>query len=338
MLSATINSSNIIKINTTELIGQLRILGTDKNNALYVDIYEQTDTSIVAGEYTVRKYSDNKCISVAVIDLDKYYHMPNNVIQISDDGDLYQMLCLTNEVQIIRKTFMAFDDFKTNISEIKRKALESDYVNLNNNEVMDNYGNAINKAITLNAPSTPNSRATALTTAVNMTSLSWTYNSRNAVNPSPTTVTVPSYLANASKPSSQTGIPYCWGGNNNNTSFLSAMNGNTFAGNINTSGGHKTGTAGVDCSGYVGLAAGYTTKLSTANLATTTYTYSMPGGTPAQMDIYVKSGTHVMFFNNSYSGGIVTWEATTSGNEKAKGYTRSTTELNGYELRRFHGW
>ncbi|MDR2546471.1 MAG: hypothetical protein LBC96_03035 [Lachnospiraceae bacterium] len=324
--SATITSSINIEVTTTELLGQLRILGIDKDNSLFIDVYEQTDTSIVAGEYTVKKYSDDKCISIAVIDLDKYYFMPNNVIQISDEGDLYQMLCLANEVQIIKKNFIAVDDFKSNIIEIKRKALEVDNVNLYNDSITRNIINA------------PNNRSTALTVASGMATLTWTYNSRNAVNPSPTTVTIPSYLANASKPSSQTGIPYCWGGNNNSTSFTNAMNGNTFAGNINATGGHKAGTAGVDCSGYVGLAAGFTTKLGTTHLATNNYTFPVDPSARTQMDIYVQSGSHVMFYNNPYSEGIITWESTTTGTQKAKAFSRTTAALNGYTLKRFHGW
>ena len=54
--------------------------------------------------------------------------------------------------------------------------------------------------------------------------------------------------------------------------------------------------------------------------------------------MYVKSGTHVLYYVGTTTDGISSREATTTGDDKTKLYTRSTTWLSGYSLRRFNGW
>ena len=79
------------------------------------------DTSVIAGEYTVRKYSNGKCEGIAPVDLGGYYFMPNNVLEVSEAGDLYQIKCYANKVQIIKKAFVNIDNFKSNIDSIKKR-------------------------------------------------------------------------------------------------------------------------------------------------------------------------------------------------------------------------
>lgn len=332
--SASINSNSNIKLTTNELLGNLQILDVDNNDCLYVDLFEQIDTSIVFGEYTVRKYLGDKCLGIASIDLENYYFMPNNVLEISEDGGLYQIKCFDDRIQVIRKDFVTFENFKSNISEIKKEALEADFISSSSNAVAE----------TINVPNTVSE---TMDNAIDCCLLKWTYTANNAKNPDSNNVTTPDYLAIASKPSDQVGIPYCWGGfdgldthsSSSWTSFLDAMSKNIFAGNIKTSSGEwQGGTAGFDCSGFVSSTAGFTSKLSTTKLASSTYTKSISESNRSIYDMYVKAGSHVLYYVGTSTNGISSREATTSGDDKTKLYTRSMTALSGYSLRRFNGW
>ena len=92
-------------------------------DAEFMEIFEQINTSKVCGEFTVRKYKSVTCIAIAPIDLQDYYFMPNNTLEVSDNGDLYQIKCLENQIQIIKKGFVAAEDFTSKISEIKKEVL-----------------------------------------------------------------------------------------------------------------------------------------------------------------------------------------------------------------------
>lgn len=326
-----------IEVSASELLGSVNVLHADQNNTLYVDLFDQVDTPKVSGEYTVRKYAGNSLTAVAPIDLSSYYFTPNQMIELTANGDLYQILCLKDQVQITKKAFVPSASFKSQLPQIKAKALKDEAAE----ELQA-------KAITL-ASNAPNTRDTTQTKANSMSSLTWTYNAANKVNPNSSKVTTPDYLVSAATGSTQTGIPYAWGGNDGLTtysssswtSFADAMSKGKFAGNVNTdTTGYQSGTAGLDCSGFVGSAAGFTSKLSTTNLASSTYTYSIAASARQIYDIYVNSGSHVLFYVGVNGSSINTREATTTGDDKTKAYSRTTAYLSseGYVLRRFNGW
>lgn len=323
-----------ISISSSELLN-VQVLNTDKSKNLYVDIFEQVDSPKVLGEYTVKKYSGNNLVSVAPISLENYYFSPNNVLELTTDGDLYQINCFKDSIQIVKKGFVSSKNFKSNIDQIKQQALsyvESDVSTM---------------AVKANAP---NSRATAQSNANAMSALTWTYKSTNKVNPDSATVSTPDYLVGVTTPSSQTGIPYAWGGNDGLTTrsssawtnFTDAMSKNIFAGNVNTTALDRwsSGTAGLDCSGFVGGAAGYTSKLGTWSLADANYTTAIAASSIQIYDIYVAAGDHVLYYTGDNGTSINTREATKTGDDKAKAYSRTKSFLTseGYVLRRFNGW
>ncbi|MGF7050813.1 hypothetical protein J2T13_005363 [Paenibacillus sp. DS2015] len=49
-------NGNKIDISSNELLGSIGVLNTDTNKNLYLDVFEQIDSSKVLGEYTVKKY------------------------------------------------------------------------------------------------------------------------------------------------------------------------------------------------------------------------------------------------------------------------------------------
>lgn len=100
-----IHANESIQIMPDNSLTSMRILNVDDKDSVYVSVYEMADSSIASGEYTVRKYIDGKCTGIASIDLKPYYYMPNNVLEVSEDGKLYQIICTKDQVLIVEKAF-----------------------------------------------------------------------------------------------------------------------------------------------------------------------------------------------------------------------------------------
>lgn len=155
--------------------------------------------------------------------------------------------------------------------------------------------------------------------------------------------------------SQQVGIPYAWGGSDgvdtrsswqwNN--FFGAINKGAMAGNINFTGGYKSGTAGIDCSGFVQS----TLKIPGEKQSTRTlgkYLTPISFYDLKNMDVLLCSASHVVFFQSwvydDYGNiiGANTIECT-AGNydgagQKVKEYYRSKDDLmNDYIPGRFNG-
>ncbi len=333
------SGSSSIELHAAELLGSAQILNADDKGGLLMELFDQVNTSKVAGEYTVRKYVQNKLAAISPISLDNYYFSPNMVLESTEQGELYQIQCFQDSVLIVKKGFLDPSQFSSKIALIKNSA-----------QAYDQAAQAAEPSSIGLAATAPNGRTTTQSNANSLSSLAWTYNSTNAVNPDSSNVTTPDYLVGVSKPSSQTGIPYAWGGfdgittksSSAWTSFADAMSKGKFAGNVNTgTAGWQSGTAGFDCSGFVASAAGFTSKLSTTNLASSTYTAAVSAADILIYDLYVKSGDHVLFYTgDNGTTAINSREATTTGDDKTKAYSRTKTFLssNNYVLRRLNGW
>jgi uncharacterized protein YraI len=144
-----------------------------------------------------------------------------------------------------------------------------------------------------------------------------------------------------------TGIPYNWGGNDSLDSktdyapwsnFLDAINKGAYAGNVNTdyNYGYATGTAGIDCSGFIQSSFNIKsdTKLSTSTMFNR-YFKKISVGELKHMDIVNKSAWHVAIFDRwgTLNGvnGAFTYEATPErkfgGIEGTKKYFMTLDEL-----------
>lgn len=137
-----------------------------------------------------------------------------------------------------------------------------------------------------------------------MERLTWTVTADNKDISSLSNVSLPNYVANASIGDTLTGIPYCWGGFNGiatissrdfDTRYADVCKRDVAAGNMTTVGGHKSGTAGLDCSRFVLSAYGYATKVSTTNLAG--YGRAITFDELQHMDFLVAAGDHAMLFS-----------------------------------------
>lgn len=199
------------------------------------------------------------------------------------------------------------------------------------------------------AVQTPITRSQVELRAISMVDLTWTYSAdknSNIDTKYASSVTLPKQLQGVTT-AQITGIPYDWGGidgvdtcsyNAPWTSFLEAVNKGAFTGNVNSTGGlgYVTGTAGMDCSGFVQAAFNiHDYKQNTTSLLNN-YFVKIDMGSLKHMDILDKPGDHVAIFDRwgTMDGlyGAFTYEATTDqyhgGIQGTKRYFLSMNTLN----------
>jgi len=316
---------NVLDINAVSAGAE--IVGTDNAGNTYIVVGDMADTSLVIVELTLRKFDKNgNQVGVVRLPLEQSIFYPKKAIDVKGNGDVYYMSVESDGVKIDKLSFGK--SYKSNILEkqARQRAIEDKNSKNNTNLVSAAW----------------NTRDTTITRADNMAYLSWTYSSYNNVNPNPTNIKKPTWLSSYG---TKTGIPYCWGGFDGTdkssapsswTNFIDAMNKKKFAGNINTStSGYQSGTAGLDCSGYVGAAVGYSTKPSTTKIYNDTHAHT--ASERQMMDVYVKSGSHVLFFFvvKYDQTGISSYEANVTNPEKAKYWEWTWANLSGYSLRSY---
>lgn len=331
-----IKNGNIIDISFMEKSGGVNIIGSDKYDNTYVEIIDDVpDSSLVLIESTLRKYDKSgKLISMARIPLEDYYNYPLRFFNVTDDGEVYIMALKDSSVEINK--IILGETYSSKMYELKKKA----------NAFSNNIAKEQSISEPLSDPGVP-TRTEVQNRANAMINLVWTYNESNRVNPNPSTVEMPWYLQDIINfPSSQVGIPYCWGGFDGIdrssspsvwSNFKDAMSKSKFAGNVDVYSSlyYTSGTAGIDCSGFVSAALGFTTKYNTTMLYNTGNFVS----TPLRMDYYVDPGIHVLFFYSWADSGMTklnSKESTIDGTPQAtKNYTRTKNWLstNGYSLK-----
>ncbi len=127
-------------------------------------------------------------------------------------------------------------------------------------------------------------------------------------------ITVPDYVMDADVGDVVVGIPYCWGGfngyDNGSSSFATVVqqSGKT-AGNINTQGGgHQTNTIGLDCSGFVSSAYGFSSHWSSSDLCDDLTEIQFSQLRP--MDMMGAPNVHVVLYvsHSVGSGGAITYQ------------------------------
>jgi len=301
------------------------ILGYDKFGNIYIFVVEMSDLSEVVAEYTVRKFDKSgNMLGIARIPIEEYYYTPIKMVDITSDG-AYIMLTGSDNVEIRKLIFSS--DYTSNILKAeKNQAVEQTTLN-----------STMATLTTFNSRQTTNDRAWAIDNCY------WYYAYYN-YQPVPSGASRPDWLSTYNV--NLYGIPYCWGGfdamdrhsaGTSWSNYVDAMNKQKFAGNVTCSGGYKTGTAGLDCSGYCGACLGYTSKPSTYTLWADSHSHLL--SERGLCDIYINQSQHVLFFISEKTDGtgVISAEATTAGDDKCKIYSRTYTWLtnNGYSLRSF---
>ena len=323
------NGNVFSSISFAELTGGINIIQDNPSGNTYIEVIDDIpDSPMVLVESTLRMLDkDGNQVAFARIPLEDYYNYPLRFFNITNKDEIY-IMALKKDFVEIDKVILG-NKYISKVDKLKVKAKKEKDKLINN------------KVETATLQSMQLTRSQVQTRANAMISLNWTYNAINSSNPSPSTVDWPDYLSSISAfPSSQIGIPYCWGGfdgidrssSSGWSNFSDAMSKGKFAGNINCNGGWKSNTAGLDCSGFVSAAYGFTTKYNTTSFAS----MGSPTSSILSMDYYVASGSHILLYNGDQNTTtIYSKESTTSGTDKTKNYTRTKSWLstNGYVAR-----
>lgn len=207
------------------------------------------------------------------------------------------------------------------------------------------------------AVQTPITRSQAEQRALNIINLNWTFTKSKNTNISSSyswAVQLPSQLKNITT-AQMTGIPYNWGGfdglNSHSynapwTNFLNAVSYGAYTGNVNTDGGYGyiSGTAGLDCSGFVQAVFNINDYKQSTTTLFNNYFYQISISDIKHMDILDKKGEHVVIFDKwGYRNGVYgayTYESTPDqtygGIQGTKQYFMSMSEINrGYIAGRY---
>ena len=323
------NTKDFSDITFLENTGGVNVIGFDSLGNMYIEVLDFVpNSSLVLLESTIRKIDHTgKQVGIARIPLEEYSNFPLKFFDISSRGEVYIMAMKIDCIEISRISLGK--SYNSKMDNLKVKAYNNERLNKNSSDLTGSVKSA---------PEIP-TRNEVLTRAEAIVGLSWTCNSENSSNP-PADVMKADYLGYAtSYPESMIGIPYCWGGfdgvdtssSTQWSNFKDAMNNDIFAGNVNTSGYYKRGTAGIDCSGFVSSAYDLDNKYGTS----TFISWGTVKNNPQYMDYYVKRGHILLYRNHANSTTINSMEATKTGDDKAKYYMRTFTWLstNGYALR-----
>lgn len=205
------------------------------------------------------------------------------------------------------------------------------------------------KSVSANTVQNPITRSEAEERALKIINLTWTYdkNKNGNLNPKYTSyVTAPSQFDNVTT-AQFTGIPYNWGGQDSLdsksinapwTNFLDGVNKGAYTGNVNTEAGmgYISGTAGIDCSGFVQAVFNIQDyKISTSTMFDK-YFKRINLNELKHMDILNRAGDHVLIFDkwgtlNGISGAYTyesTWDQVFGGIQGTKKYFVTMDDIN----------
>ncbi len=320
-LNQTFNHNNkIIKIKYKHSAGLTYPLKSINDREI---LFFEEEVLLGKGIYTegrVSKYNTGIRTSMALLEpvLDDET-IPNKYIYCTDNGEVYQMVCKKENINIYKLVFTDYE--RTKIDD----KLE--------NEVFDKLNNSLSNNILGTYTTREEIAELALFQAGTLYDWSWEFDYDIHVSPNNDYCTPPKHLDQSSESGIVTGIPYKWGGFDTMNIFLDKLENGKTAGDINDS-SVTSYTTGIDCSGYVARSYRFSFKLGTSTIPSyfdsTTYSDLLTG------EIANRNGYHVFIFGyyeteNGQNVGCTTLECTTDGNINAtKPWVRSLREMNLY--------
>ena len=276
---------------------------TDEDGTIYsVHTLLAEECSVISGELILRAVSsEGSLLGSYVLPVEEYNYLPDRYIQVHQNGNIY-LLVPSEAFMEVRKIALK-DTMESNMSALAEAA----------EKVEQNYAAKSQKrkrAGTACAEEMLVSREEAWQRALAMANYEWvlkkthTYTSKSekgVVLPREIAAIKAKHQEESSWSETVIGIPYCWGGfyaldvGINGRTFQAMLNKKYVAGNINPVGNLKYMTAGVDCSGYVGAAFGFTQKYNTSALSDLGSKVTDVRELE-QMDIFVYPGEHIILF------------------------------------------
>lgn len=303
-------------------------MGTDASGYCYfANTSLIKELSIIAGEISIgMQTAEGDCLGNYALPMGDYTYLPKRYMQITGEGNIY-LFVPTEESFEIRKISVAGQQ-TTAMEQIKKEALRLE----------KNY---TQQAKSMTKRNVALSRTEVLDRADEMLNYTWTLQEKNTKLMYAETIILPRYIAAIVEEKegeddwkvSMTGIPYCWGGfaspyNTSSKSRISYMlnKRNYTAGNIYSEEQYIGGTAGLDCSGFVGTAYGIKEKINTSMLLG--IGKKLTGMEQLQsMDMLLYPGNHVILYYDELEEGYFLAAEATIRDGKVILHPRSWNEL-----------
>lgn len=277
-------------------------IATDEDGRQYsVHTTVIQDCSVLTGELTLRVASaDGELLGLYILPVEEYLYLPGSYIRVLENGNIYLMVPTKDAIEVRKISLKTEMESKQNSISETAASLEREYAA--DTRYRKRVGTACTEEIEL-------SRKEVFRRAKDMANYKWKLQKTHTrTSKSEPGVVLPreiSAIQTAQEGSSWsveiTGIPYCWGGfyaldvGFKNKNFAEVIEKGFVAGNINSEGYYKYMTAGLDCSGFVSAAFGFTEKQSTRGLSDVGSKISDVRKMD-QMDILVQPGEHIIFF------------------------------------------
>ena len=295
----------------------IQVAGVDASNNLYLVVNEYVpNSSVTLFESTVRRYDSNGVLTgISLLNRDNWVATPMRYAKVNANGDAFALHCNEDSVVVSNVAF--------GLRYVSRmKQLEAVAAIISKEQ-----------SVLPTKSVTTLSREQVRTRAVTMANTAWLLQRANRVYPE--NAAPPPYILLAQVPTtglSMTGIPYCWGGMNgcdnagtaeymkSFASRITARYGDNLyaAGNVRNAGlGYISGTAGLDCSGFVGSAYGMTVKRATSWFLSNAGTV-INRSELQPMDMLVKDGHIMLFVSVSTSGTYTIYDCTSTDSTNAR--------------------
>lgn len=262
-------------------LGGIRIVGSDGYGAIYALVEELVDPApVVAVELTIRKYLPTGTLAgVAKLPLPEFVNYPNRTVEVMPNGDVYVMIPRSDVVQVSAVQLGTWYKSELTVMRDKLAAYDDD----RSVRVLQSIAWGVKRSGT--GQGTSLSRSQVRSRAITMANTTWTWHNTYDYLPNgnsrPSTATKPNHLVGAAEGSTQTGIPYNWGGwdapwagfrsewgNGSSDCWICSSslswsgvlgryypNKGPLVGNVGTGYPAVAYSAGIDCSGYVSAAA-----------------------------------------------------------------------------------
>ncbi len=294
-------AKNELKASNMNGSAYARQVGKDENVRYEIQT-QLVDCSMLLGEIRLVAvdYNDNIVAGVR-IPLEEFVYRPNQYFQVDKNGNVFLMIPNVTGLEIRKVVLGKESDSEINKIVTFAKNFEAEI------QRTSTYSSSVSLSLT---------RHDVLEKANYIAMHGWTLSSKNIS--TNTDVKLPDFIQRAVSDGllenggtvRMSGIPYCWGGfdsqytsnNSGYSTFADAISAGYTAGNICSDNSGKVGkTAGLDCSGFVSAAYGFSAKKGTGYFAD--YGTEVDIDTIETMDFlirykYTGKSNHVLLFYN----------------------------------------